>query len=236
LGQRGLTADDRRHPPATTARKGTDVALFEEQPVLDGMDTCGDGHRGDIGCHRMDGYPGTGLLCRGHRPGRYQRGDVHYTIAPSMDIQVASNFERYLYYHLGEDSKRLRAFMEAFARTGSASLDGAAGPVSNELIATAVDEAETLATIKRIYERNGYVADPHTAIGLAAAERFETSGTKICIATAHPAKFPESVNRAIGKPVARHPTLEALAGLESRRTVIPATLEAVRGYLEQHAR
>lgn len=173
--------------------------------------------------------------------GRYERGSVHHTMSPAMDIQVASNFERFLFYHFDQDAARLCEFMNSFARTGSASLDttatgGSAGGVSDVLLATAVSEEETLETIGRIYRQDGYVADPHTAVGLAAAERFDTAGTKICIATAHPAKFPESVNRAIGKNVAVHPTLEALKGRESRRTLIPATVAAVQDYLRQHAR
>ncbi|MCB1685116.1 MAG: threonine synthase, partial [Pseudomonadales bacterium] len=171
--------------------------------------------------------------------GRYQRGSVHHTMSPAMDIQVASNFERYLYYHFGEDAARLNAFMETFARSGCASIDPEADGgqrVSDVLLATAVTEQETRDTIGRVYRDCGYVADPHTAVGLAAAERFATAGTKVCIATAHPAKFPESVNQAVGKPVATHPALEALKGLESRRTVIPATVAAVRDYLQAHAR
>ena len=77
--------------------------------------------------------------------------------------------------------------------------------------------------------------DPHTAVGLAAAGRFKVAGVQICAATAHPAKFPEAVNEAIGSAVATHPTLEALKDLPVRKTVIPATTEAVRAFLDAHA-
>ena len=174
------------------------------------------------------------ILARFFESGEYRRGAVRHTTSPAMDIQVASNFERYLYYYFGEDADRLRAFMEQFAATGAASVSGR--PQTDEFLATSVSEAEVRRTIRSVYEKNGYVVDPHTAVGLAAAERFRVPGVQICAATAHPAKFPESVNEAIGKDVARHPTLDALAGLPTRKTRIPATVEAVRAFLDGHAR
>ncbi len=90
--------------------------------------------------------------------------------------------------------------------------------------------------IRATYSEFGYVADPHTAVGIAAAGRFPAGGTKICLATAHPAKFPETVNQAVGAEVAVHPALEALSGLESRTTRIPATVEAVKEAIQTSAR
>jgi len=173
------------------------------------------------------------ILAKFFETGRYERGDVHHTISPAMDIQVASNFERFLYYHFDENPERLTEFMTEFADTGSASVGESPG--TDDFLATAVSEAEVRSTIRKVYEDNGYVADPHTAVGLAAADRFKVSGTQVCVATAHPAKFPESVNEAVGSDVARHPSLDALADLETRKTVIPATTEAVRAFLDRHA-
>jgi threonine synthase len=165
--------------------------------------------------------------------GVYQRGDVRFTITPSMDIQVASNFERYLYYLLGCDSAALCDFMQQFAESGRAELPAPPGTV--DFAATAVNMAETAATIREVHAACGYVADPHTAVGLAAARRFVYPGPVVCLATAHPAKFPEAVDEAVGAPVARHPRLERLRGLPSRTTVIPASLAAVRAFLDEHA-
>ena len=174
------------------------------------------------------------ILVRFFQDGEYRRGAVQHTISPAMDIQVASNFERYLYYYFGEDPERLSAFMETFAATGSASIG--ARPQVQEMLATSIPEAEVRRTIRTVYEENGYVADPHTAVGLAAAGKFRVPGALVCAATAHPAKFPESVNQAIGRVVARHPTLDALADLPERKTLLPATVEAIQEYLDQHAR
>jgi len=165
--------------------------------------------------------------------GVYQRGAVRFTITPAMDIQVASNFERYLYCLLGEDATALRTFMAAFARDGRAALSAPPGTV--DFAATSVDVADTQATIRALYREHGYVADPHTAVGIAAALRFPSAGPTVCIATAHPAKFPEAVDEAVGAPLARHERLECLRGLPSRVTAIPASLAAVRSYIETHA-
>ena len=166
------------------------------------------------------------------RTGLYRRGRVRFTISPSMDIQVASNLERFLYYHLGEDTAALRAFMDDFDSTGQARL---APPDSDVFLAATVDTPGTLAAIREIYQETGYVADPHTAVGLAAARRVEVEGTVACLATAHAAKFPEAVDEAVGKPVARHPALAALQDKPTRRTVIPAQLDAVKQLIRERA-
>jgi threonine synthase len=173
------------------------------------------------------------ILARFFVTGDYARGTVHHTTSPAMDIQVSSNFERYLYYYFDEDAEQLTRFMETFAEIGSASVGGK--PETDDFHATAVSEAEVQTTIASVYEQNGYVADPHTAVGLAAAGRFKVAGVQICAATAHPAKFPEAVNEAIAKDVAHHPTLDALKDLPVRKTLIPATTEAVRSFLDRHA-
>jgi threonine synthase len=166
--------------------------------------------------------------------GEYRRGDVRYTVTPAMDIQVASNFERYLFYLMDQDSERLCAFMNAFAASGCAALDEV--PVRVDFSATSVDVEDTLATIRRVHRDHGYVADPHTAVGLAAAERFAGDGPTVCLATAHPAKFPEAVSEAVGGDAARHDALDALRGLPSRRTEIAPSLEALKAFIEANVR
>ena len=163
--------------------------------------------------------------------GAYARGPVRFTITPAMDIQVASNFERYLFYRLGEDPVALRAFMRQFAETGAASVAGGAG---DDFVATSVNVAETAATISKVYAESGYVVDPHTAVGIAAARRLPFAGPTVCLATAHPAKFPEAVDAAVGASVARHERLERLRGLPARTTPVPASLPAIQDFIETH--
>ena len=168
------------------------------------------------------------ILARFFATGEYARGDVHFTLSPAMDIQVASNFERFLYYYFDKDTARLSAFMADFQNTGRASIDGP--PPSDLMLATSIDAQQTLAAIKAAYEQFQYVLDPHTAVAYAAAFQFanQVRAPIICVATAHPAKFPDAVHQAVPQAPAKHPTLDALQGLESRRQVIQPTLDAVK--------
>ena len=165
--------------------------------------------------------------------GVYKRGDVHFTVSPSMDIQVASNFERFLYYRLDEDAEALREAMEAFAETGELSIDD--GEAIDELIvAQASNTEETLATIREIWTDHDYLLDPHTAVGVAVGRALRTESPLVCLATAHPAKFPESVTEAVGEDVAHHPRVDALEGLPTRSVEIEADEAAVKAFIARH--
>ena len=177
------------------------------------------------------------ILARFVRTGVYRRASVRQTPSPSMDIQVASNFERFVYLRLGRDPARVRAFMAAFAATGEAKIDDGA-PVAPGIEAAAIDGEETLATMRQLHQRHRYLPDPHTAVGIAAARRLAggETGPTICLAAAHPAKFPQAVARAVGEAgVARHPSLEALAAAPQRSTLLPAEAPAVADYIRAHA-
>jgi threonine synthase len=153
-----------------------------------------------------------------------------------MDIQVASNFERYLYYHTGQNSGKLRELMDGFAKNRSLSVELNTNGAVDDLFAAGEGNTEqTLATIKKIHAQTGYVLDPHTAVGVAVAERFQTPGIPtICLATAHPAKFPDAIRRAIGTAV-HHPLLDALAEAETRCETIANDEAAIRAYLAKKA-
>lgn len=166
--------------------------------------------------------------------GRYRRGRVRFTITPAMDIQVASNFERFLYYRLGEDGEAVGSFMQSFADKGEASVE-VDGPVCDLIEAISIDTDATLAEMREVYERHHYVLDPHTAVGVAAARRLPRQSRVICLATAHPAKFPESVKRALSGVSATHPSLLGLDLAPTRREILPANEEAVKRYISEHA-
>lgn len=177
------------------------------------------------------------ILARFFNTGEYSRGDVRYTVTPAMDIQVASNFERFLYYHLDQDSERLKGFMADFASTGKAQVDKVPDPA--DFAATAITEAQTLAAIRDAQADYGYVADPHTAVGLAAAQQLRSEigddEQLVCIATAHPAKFPEAVAQALDGQTVTHPRLEALRGLPPRVAQIEPDLEVLKEYVRTHS-
>ena len=169
------------------------------------------------------------ILSRFVNTGAYTAGKVHPTLSPAMDIQIASNFERYLYYLVGEDPEAVRALLNEMGRTGSMRVtDAWRAAVAGDFDAVATDDAQTLAQIRETYERVGYVLDPHTAVGVRAARG---RGDPICLATAHPAKFNEAVRQAIGKEAPPPPSLQGLMEKETRCALLDATEDAVRGHI-----
>ncbi|MBN1676450.1 MAG: threonine synthase [Kiritimatiellae bacterium] len=175
------------------------------------------------------------ILARFFASGIYELGSVRATISPSMDIQVASNFERYLYYRTGADSRKLTGLMQEFGVSGRLAVEPAADGRVDELFAAGSgDTARTLALIGRYYEQYGCVLDPHTAVGVATAEGFLSEAEPmICLGTAHPAKFSRAVRDAVGRDVAHHEILDRLAALPTRCKVLPASESAVRAFLEE---
>ncbi|MBR1837641.1 MAG: threonine synthase [Kiritimatiellae bacterium] len=180
------------------------------------------------------------ILARFFETGRYAKGKVVPTISPSMDIQVASNFERWLYLHTGRDAATVRGWMERFAREGAIELEpGPGGCFDPVLRAGRADTAATLETIRRFHSDCGRLLDPHTAVGVAVAleKAVEPGVPVICLSTAHPAKFPDAVARAIGDASeATHPSVEALAGLPARKFPLPNDPAAVARFVDERVR
>jgi threonine synthase len=172
------------------------------------------------------------ILARFFNTGLYSLGRVHQTLAPAMDIQVASNFERYLYYRLGGDGQRLRGVMEDFGRTGRLSVPVAPGEsVDSAFAAASAGREQVLATIRDFHQRYDYLLDPHTAVGVSAAMRLAEASAAdpvICLSTAHAAKFPEAIRLATGKDLARHAAIDALSNLPTRCESLPNDAQAVR--------
>ncbi len=175
------------------------------------------------------------ILARGFNAGDYSQGPVHATLSPSMDIQVASNFERYLYYWVGEDPARLRDLMQAFAATGRLVMPLPADAAEEGVIvAGTATTDQTLAAIRDFHSRYDYLIDPHTAVGVHVAAAFQRSTEPmICLATAHPAKFGQAILDATGQDLAHHPILDALMGLPTRCAILPASETAVQAFMRQ---
>ncbi len=175
------------------------------------------------------------ILARFFNSGIYEAGAVAHTISPSMDIQVASNFERHLYEVLDGDTREVSRVMEGFGREGRVDLsERRSHPALALFRAGRADRAETLECIRKVHGATGYVLDPHTAVGVVVGDRLRESGVPlVCLATAHPAKFPDALREAIGiEPT--HPVLEALKGAPTRCVRLPGEVEAVRRYLVEH--
>ncbi len=164
--------------------------------------------------------------------GVYQRGAVHFSHSPAMDIQVASNFERYLYFLLGESSEKVREFMDTFAREEKVTLYKNTREVDPVFKAGAVSDNETVACIKRTWESYGYLVDPHTAVGLhVATTQLDSEVPMVCMATAHPAKFPEVYQQATPDLTVSHSSLDKLKGLPTRKDNIAADIDQLKAYI-----
>jgi len=161
--------------------------------------------------------------------GHYTAGEVHPTLSPAMDVQIASNFERYLYFLVGEDPAAVRALLAEMGRTGSLRVTAEQqAALADDFDAAAVSDERILSRIRETYEYHGYILDPHTAVGVQAAHK--RTGM-VCLATAHPAKFNDAVCRAIGTPAPPPPCLHGLLERETRCIRLEATEEAVREYI-----
>lgn len=176
------------------------------------------------------------ILTRFVNDGDYSLASVVATASPSMDIQLASNFERYLFHLYDEDAARVRgAFAELKEHGRIRFSEAEMARVRADFRSASVDQAATLTTIGTFYRETGYLLDPHTAVGVRAALDLLPSGTaRICLATAHPAKFGEAVEQAIGAPAPVPAAIAALNGLPTRCEVMDADLEQVRRFFVSH--
>lgn len=143
------------------------------------------------------------ILHRALTSGQYMPERVTETASPSMDIQVASNFERLLFEVMGRDSDQLREKMTGFASDNSMILTcGEQQAIAKDFASYAASEGDTLNEIKRHYEKTGALIDPHTAVARCAATKLRAQGVlagkTVTLSTAHPAKFPEAVEKATG--------------------------------------
>lgn len=168
------------------------------------------------------------ILTRFFQHGMYGSGRAYSTLSPSMDIQRASNFERFLYYLLDEEASQVEASMAELEQTGHLSVSEEKRMRAAAIFAArAVSEDETLAQIRSFYHATGYILDPHTAVGVKAGDVFPDA---VCLATAHPAKFGAAVHRAIGLEPEIPPGLRGMMDLPSRCV----TLAADAGEIKRH--
>ncbi|MEM7147157.1 MAG: threonine synthase [Verrucomicrobiota bacterium] len=172
------------------------------------------------------------LLCRLFNSGVYQPAEVHPSLAPSMDIQVASNFERFLYYMLDEDAAQVAAHMNTLKSEGNLTI-----PEFNAdtFHATRATDEDIFTLIKNVHDKYEIIVDPHTACGFQSTFAPETKLSPethtVILATAHPAKFPDTIEKALGTRVT-HPILEALKEKSRVRHAIPPNAAAIKDFIQ----
>lgn len=170
------------------------------------------------------------ILARALATGVYEVREVVPTTSPSMDIQVASNFERLLFEANARDSRAVRVAMGSLAQSGRFTLSARAlAEIRTHFSADHADEAETAATIRTTLRESGRLVDPHTAVALAVAEKgpHDPAVPMIVLSTAHAAKFPDAVEAACGIRPALPDWLADLGARPERLTQLPADQAAV---------
>ena len=167
------------------------------------------------------------ILARTLSDGVYASGQSHATLSPSMDIQVASNFERALFEASGRDADWTAAAMSDFARTRKLELPATVlSELRGRYSAFASDDNQTRAAIAAVHKLTGRIIDPHTAVGVSAAMRMgplqnlKPPSLVVILSTAHPAKFPQAVTEAIGSPPPEPKRLSGLKDLPERLDIL----------------
>ncbi|HOO82357.1 MAG TPA: threonine synthase [Alphaproteobacteria bacterium] len=178
------------------------------------------------------------ILTRFFESGQMKAAGCVATITPSMDIEISSNFERYLFDLLDRDEDALAAMMRRFKDTGHFEVSPEQlARAREDFAAGRTDQSETLATIKQVYEDTDYILDPHTAVAMKVALDVapEVDGPVVTLATAHPAKFPDAVEKAIGLRPALPEHLADLFDRAERLEELPNDIKVVQDFVREHS-
>ena len=165
--------------------------------------------------------------------------DTFATSSPSMDISRASNFERFVFDLTGRDPNRVQALWAGLARDGYFDLSDLKPEFESRygFLAGTSTHADRLAVIRATYDTTGVLVDPHTADGVKVAREFVEPGVPMLVLeTALPAKFSDTIEAALGRPVTPPPALAGLESLPQRVTVMDCDPQLVRRYIEAHAK
>ncbi len=166
----------------------------------------------------------------------YQPQHVHKTISPSMDIQISSNFERLLFEASGRDAVMVGGLMSDLDKSGKFTIpQHVLDEIRTCFVAERADEVETRKMIASTLKTTEYLTDPHTAIGLVAAQKARSAGKLtgrvVTLSTAHPAKFPEAVKEASGIEPALPEEYKDLLAREERYSVLANDLSSVKQHV-----
>jgi threonine synthase len=178
------------------------------------------------------------ILPRAYADGVYEMRGVVATSSPSMDIQISSNFERYLFEATNRDAAQVRAAMGALAQGGRFEMRPILPEFHEEFRAASASESEAQAAIRKVRRDSGYLMDPHTACAWVADEKCidQIETPRVILSTAHPAKFPDSMERIIGERPALPKRLGALLTDKERYPVLANDLAVVEAHVASVAR
>ena len=174
------------------------------------------------------------ILYRAISKGSYEVEKVTETISPSMDIQIASNFER-LIYDLNDcdDAKTINA-MKDIREKGKYIIDQEKlNKINTDFLSSKMSEEEVLETIKKVHEKFDIVLDPHSAIGYGAFDKVNLSGNNIVLATAHPCKFPDAIKNAINLKAELPKELMYILNEKENFDIIDNNIDKVKQHIKE---
>ena len=176
------------------------------------------------------------ILTRFINTSDYSIGEVVATVSPSMDIQIASNFERYLFHLFAENPDRVKeAFTELKEHGRISCTADEMTQVQQDFCSASISQHATLQEIRDFYAETGYLLDPHTAVGVKAALDFlPPESARICLATAHPAKFGETVEQSLGFQATVPESVKELYGKPVRCEIMDADIDKIRQFFVAH--
>ena len=154
-------------------------------------------------------------------------------LSPSMDIQIASNFERLIFDLNNGDDQQTSLDMKNIKEKGQYLInDDKLNKISENFLSARMSEDETLEVIKKVYEKYSVVLDPHTAIGYGAFDQHNLKGNNIVLATAHPCKFPDAVSKALNLKSDLPKKLEFILNEKEEYDIVENNLEKIKNYIK----
>jgi len=172
------------------------------------------------------------ILHRAISKGQYKVNSVVETLSPSMDIQVASNFERLIYNINDHDTDKTNKIMQSIKDEKKYLIEEKElKKIKKDFVSETISEQELLSCIKKVYENHKIIIDPHTAVGLGALEKINLAGKNIVLSTAHPCKFPEAIKKAINIKSELPDNLNYILNKKENFVVMNNDIEEVKKYI-----
>ena len=171
------------------------------------------------------------ILHRAISKGDYTSKKVSETFSPSMDIQLASNFERLIFEIQGCNSDKTKNIMAKVKENNYKLDETSLNKIKKDFLSEKLSEDETINEIKEVFKNHSIVLDPHTAIGYGVAKKLKQDNSCVILSTAHPSKFPEAIKNALGKNEELPPELRNVLKEKEKFEILENSLDQVKNYI-----
>ena len=174
------------------------------------------------------------IMHRAISNGKYEAEEVFETNSPSMDIQIASNFERLIYDLNGFDDNETQKIMTGIKEEGKYFIpEDKMKKIERDFLSASISESKVSDIIKAVHNKHDIVLDPHSAIGFGALKKVNINGNNIILATAHPCKFPDTIDKSIGIKPSLPDELEYIMKEKENYDIIPNNIIKTKQYIKK---